>query len=456
MRKMMNIQRSFMFNTPGSDLKVVSEYQEKYTIVDELLEENSKILNLIHADLKHFSTGKGRESVFTSENIFRMLLVKWIEGDAFRDLIIRVSDSAFLRNFVKIGLGPMMDFTFLSRANKFIRSSTWESINLVLQQAGVDNKKISGDKLRLDSTLYEANVHYPTDSHLLWDSYRVISRLVGNSNEEYPECRMDYRFHDRKIKQLYTYISTHSSRLGKRTQQKITNRYKILIERVENAYEIALAYVKHGRKASPLNSFLDELESYLPAIAKVTQQSRRRIFNNESVPNGEKVFSIFEPHTELIKRGKSGHPVEFGHMVTIGQTGEKFISYFDVMEHHECDNTRTDIAIENHKKQFGSYPSAFTADKNYYKSMEHVYEWEKKIDTFSVCKKGNRNKEEIAREHDEDFKEMQKFRAGCEGSISVLKRAFGLKRCFLKGFKSFAASVGCLVVCHNLVLLSRL
>ncbi len=359
MRKKIDIQQSFMFNNSVSGLKVITEYQEKYTRMDSILEENPKILNLVHADLQKFSTGKGRGSVFTSENILRTIIVRWIELDSFRDLIIRVSDSAFLRNFVKIGLGPMMDFTFLSRANKFIKSSIWEAINLVLHKAGVDNKKISGERFRLDSTLYEANIHYPTDSHLLWDSYRVISRLIGNSNEEYPESRMNYRFHDRKIKQLYTYISTHSSRLGKRTQQKITNRYKILIERVEHAYAVALSYVKHGRKVSPFNSFLDELESYLPAIAKVINQSRRRIFNNESVPNSEKVFSIFEPHAELIKRGKAGHPVEFGHMVTIGQTGEKFISYFDVMEHHEYDNTRTDIALENHKKQFGFVPLRF-------------------------------------------------------------------------------------------------
>ena len=101
-----------MLNTPGSDHKVVSEYRKKYTKVDELLESNLKILNLIHADLKDFGTGKGRAAIFTSENIFRMLLVKWIEGDFYRDLIIRVSDSAFLCNFVKIGLGPMTDFTF--------------------------------------------------------------------------------------------------------------------------------------------------------------------------------------------------------------------------------------------------------------------------------------------------------------------------------------------------------
>lgn len=457
MRKRLNPQTSFMFNNPDTDIKLIAEYQKKYTLIDELLETHCEILDLVHGDLEKFSTGTGKESKYTSEHILRMLIVKWIEGSTYREVVIRVSESSFLRNFAKLGLQPMMDFTFLSKANKYIEPSTWKKVNAMLLQKAIESKKkIDSERLRVDSTLYETNIHYPTDSHLLWDSYRVLSHRIRLCTQQHPASSLGNRFHDRKAKKLYTYISTHSNNRGKRVKQKVRSYYRTLIERVEALIDKAKAYVAYAHSLGISSSDLDAIEGYLPSIAKVVDQSRRRILQGKAVPNVEKIFSIFEPHTELIKRGKSGHPVEFGHMVTLAQTGAKFISYYDVMETREHDNTQTDSVIENHKKQFGEYPHGFTADKNYYKSMEHIRDWEEKINTFSVCKKGNRNQAEKARESTPVFKELQKFRAGIEGSISVLKRAFGMTRCFLRGFKSFAASVGCLVFCHNLVLLTRL
>lgn len=454
MRKKIEIQRTFEFNSSAGDLKVIAAYQRKYTLIDGLLEENDSILDLVHEDLRKFSTGNKKDSTFTTEQVLRMLVVKCLEGDSFRDVVIRVSENPFLRNFTRIGIGSMMDFTFLCKANKFVSASTWKKVNEVLFGVGKEMEKVSGERLRLDSTLYETNIHYPTDSHLLWDSYRVLARLIRNCSEENPQCRMGYRFHARKVKKLYTYISTHSSKAGKRNEQKMKRLYKRLLGRVEHIYDEGVAYVAHARSLRVRSVYLDEMETYLPVVRKVIDQLRKRFIHEESVPNSEKIFSIFEPHTELIKRGKAGRPVEFGHMVTLAQTGEKFISYYDVMERKEFDNTRTDSVLENHRCQFGDYPEAFAADKNYYKSMDHVREWERKIPTFSICKKGNRNAWEKAREEAPNFKAMQKFRAGSEGSISVLKRAYGMKRCLLKGFKSFAASIGCLVFCHNLVLLT--
>jgi IS5 family transposase len=454
MRKKLDIQRSLEFNELAVDLKVVADYQREYMMIDALLEENDLILDLVHKDLRKFSRGKKKDSTFTTEQVLRMLIVRCREVASYRDVVIRVSENPFLRNFARIGIGPMMDFTFLCKANKFISASTWKKVNEVLLGVGKERKKVCGDRLRVDSTLCETNIHYPTDSHLLWDSYRVLSRLMRNCSEDYPECRMGFRFHDRKIKRLYTYISTHSSKQGKRHAQKMKAMYKTLIDRVGHVYDEGVAYVVHARSLGVKSEYLDEMEEYLPTIRRVVDQSTRRIIHGESVPNREKVFSIFEPHTELIKRGKAGRPVEFGHMVTIGQTGEKFISYYDVMKQREFDNTRTDPVLENHRRQFGSYPAGFAADKNYYKGMDHVRAWEEKIAVFSICKKGNRNAKEKARESSRDFKEMQKFRTGSEGTISVLKRAFGMKRCLLKGYKSFAAGIGCLVFCHNLVLLT--
>jgi IS5 family transposase len=175
-----------------------------------------------------------------------------------------------------------------------------------------------------------------------------------------------------------------------------------------------------------------------------------------SPPPDEKLYSLFEEHTELIKRGKAGKPIEFGHKVLFAQTGEKFIHHYQVQEKAIEDKDLLKSALEAHKELFQEYPDMVAADKGFYESMDQIIGLEKKIKTVSIAKKGRRNQEQYARETTEEFIAGQRFRAGSEGSISVLKRAFKLGRCLFKGFKHYAASVGWAVLCHNLVLLTRL
>jgi IS5 family transposase len=174
------------------------------------------------------------------------------------------------------------------------------------------------------------------------------------------------------------------------------------------------------------------------------------------VPPDEKLYSLFEEHTELIVRGKAGKPIEFGHKILIAQTGEKYIHHYQVMEKQIADKDLLAPALESHKALFGDYPDVLTTDKGFYESMQQLKSLEDKIPVVSIAKKGRRTEAEYARETDEAFVDAQRFRAGSEGSISVLKRAFKLGRCNFKGFKNYAASVGFAVLCHNLVLLTRL
>jgi len=195
---------------------------------------------------------------------------------------------------------------------------------------------------------------------------------------------------------------------------------------------------------------------YLPLALRVMDQARRRIFDSEKLSATEKLYSIFEEHTELIKRGKAGKAIEFGHKILLGQTGEKFISQYLVMPSRREDIDLIDDLIETHEETFGMKPDVLAADKGFYESMKKLTDLEEDIDVVSICKKGRRNQQEQERETDELFKDAQRFRAGIEGTISVLKRAFNLFRCLFRGFKNYAASVGCAVFCHNLVLLTRL
>jgi len=383
MRLRYSMKQQFFF-TDIKDHPVAREYYDKYNQIDAILENNSSILNEIHKELEmSMNTKNGRVSTFSTETIFRMLLVKCIEQLTFRDLIIRVNDSTFLRNFTHIGCSDLMSIGLLDAAWKCISREAWDRVNKHLLEYAKNEQIITGTDFRLDSTVCECNIHYPTDSSLLWDCYRVVSRNLRMILKACPEHSKDFRFHEKKIKQLHTLISTRSSSKKKSTQRKVKKSMRILIERVTAGWEKGHA-ISELLQELQFNDVHKQLKELLQKVELVLEQSKRKYIAEEKVPARDRIFSIFEDHTELLKRGKARKPIEFGHLVTLGQTKEKFISYYAVDSISDHDTKQKDIALESHKTDFGAYPDLFAADKNYYVGMEDVSDWEEKIDTYGI------------------------------------------------------------------------
>ena len=446
----------YLVPTFDSSVKVVKEYVEKYNKLDALLKANPRALDLAHEDLCRYlsESDEGRESRFTSDEILRTLVVKCIEQEDFRAAIVRIATCDFLRGFIGFGIyKDVMDFTFLGKASAAISAPTWEAMNAVLAAYGRDEELITGDKQRADTTVVETNIHYPTDSSLLWDSFRVLARVLKRVQQERRDLGVTHRYHAKKVKKLAYYIARNAKSRSPSTQRTVKRTYRTLVDRVR--WIVGVSREVRMRLSA---AFFEapELEQYEPIVERIIDQSERRVFDGEAVPADEKVYSLFEDHTEMVIRGKAGKPVEFGHKVLLVQSGEKFITHYTVFALQEPDTTMVDSTLAAHVRLFGSMPDVFATDKGFYESMDKVHQLETKIDTVSMCKKGRLNEQEMEREHTEAFKEGQRFRAGVEGSISVLKRAFTLDLCRSKGFRNFAASVGCAVFCHNLVLLTRL
>ncbi len=417
MRRKIVLDPTFSLQFDESDLEVYGDFRKRYERISDILDRNPAILDAVHEDLRQWGAEDGRESTFSSEQFLRMLVVKCIEGEPFRSTVVRVCDSPVLRNFTRLFSGPVMNFTVLNTASKKIRAETWGRVNALLRDAAVAAGTISGERLRIDSTVCETDIHYPTDCSLLWDVYRTGSRLMRQSIELDAALSMGNRFHNAKIKQLHTFIATHCSKKNNSTKRKVQRRQAVLIERTARHVSVCRAFVEHARVATSsvlALAAVGELEKMIPLFEHVVSQARRA-HGGEVVPASQRIFSIFEPHTELLKRGKAHKPVEFGHMVSIAQTREKFISYYNVEQTSRHDIDIGDEALKEHERIFGAYPEQFTADKNYYGGPDHLREWEKKIGVYPVGKKGNRTPEEAEREHSFLFKLLQKFRAGCEG-----------------------------------------
>jgi IS5 family transposase len=381
-----------------------------------------------------------------------------------REIVIRIDDSNFLRRFVRIYNGPMMDFTTLDKLKNSILPATWKKVNELLGQHAARKHLISGEKVRLDTTAVETNIHYPTDSTLLWDTYRVLARLIERARELDPQVVGDRRLHPRRAKRLAQQIGRKAGTQNASFELKPL--YNELIGRLEAIFEWALHVQQelHSRRKSHRYTLFDdvlaqalaeELEHYQGLGKRIVDQARRRVLLGEAVPNDQKLFSIFEPHSELLKRGKAGKPVEFGHMIQIQQVGQKFITDYEAFEKKPVEHQLLDPAMERHRTLFGAYPQEVAADKGYYESVQALENLGQKVKLVSIAKKGMRTEEETEREHDPAFRHAQRFRAGVEGTISFLKRVLGLFRCFNKGWEHFAATIGATVFSHNLLILAR-
>lgn len=431
--------------------KVVRDYRDRYRAISQVLDDNPKILSAVHADLLNLSDGdsQGREGDYTSENIFRALIIQHIEGLAFRDAVIRIGSDPFLQDFARMRKRPVMDYSFLDKCFLVIEPKTWKRVNELLGHYGVAHGAVSTNVIRTDTTVVESNIHHPTDASLLWDTWRVASRLLKQAMELVPGC-CPHRLHDRKIKRLYLYVIRYMSSKSESRQQQVKSWFRTLIERTEWIVAVAEEFCVNQAKSrghAVLAAVALELQAYLPTMKTVVATARRAQVDGEKVPAAERVFSLFEPHTELIMRGRRQRPVEFGHKVLLCESAEKFITDYEVYEKQEADCNLTESVIDRHEKLFGQRPEVLAADKGFCPNEAKFAELAERVDTLAIPKRM------------QDFvnkmlAHWQAFRAGIEGTISGLKRAFRLIRCFFKGFRSFASAVGLGVFCHNLIVLA--
>ena len=462
MRPKLNPQACLDFQP--SNLELTNAYYQRFEAVSRILDENSEILDLVHQDLKEAlksATTKDRSGnnfTYTSDTVLRILLCHIIEGRSLRETVVRIDDSQFLRRFVRIHDGPMMDFTTFCRLKNCIRPETWEKVNAALAGYAVQKSLIEGEQLRLDTTAVETNIHWPTDSSLLWDTYRVLGRLIEEARELDPAAVGTRRLQTRKAKRLFTRISRKASK-NPETMEVLKPLYEELIRLTTNICQWAEEVRQQLEQRCPDilgQALAAQLAHFRQLGLRVIDQTSRRVLDEEQVPNEQKIFSIFEPHTELLKRGKAAKPVEFGHMVQIQQVASKFITDYDVFEKKPVEHQLVQPALDSHKALFGQYPETFAADKGYYADMATIKELSRSIKTVSIGKKGSRTEEESLRESDPDFRFAQRFRAGVEGTISFLKRVLGLFRCFNKGWPHYVSTIGAGIFTHNLLLLARL
>jgi len=437
--------------------KNVQHYRNLYKTFDDYLTKYPEIEQLAHEDLKQLcksdSTRK-RTPEFTTQNLFRAVFVAKMKHLSFRDAEVAIAESPTLQKFCRLTTKETISFQLINQAHLALSPETWQSLNGIFATRMVAEEKINPDHVRSDGTVVETNIHWPTDSSLCYDCYRTVNRIVEKSREAgLSHALKDFRFHVAKIKSLDFRISQNASAKSKSRKSRYKKDYGTIITRTEDVVQKAdkIVQLLNAEGSEPALAFATELAGYLPVMEKIVSVARKR-FNGETVPNEEKVFSLFEPHTELIKKGKKNKPIEFGHLIFVTQTPEKFITDCILYEKSPSETTMLPEVVDRHEEQFGRKPKGIAMDKGCHPGTEEMDyfrdEYDDEVEFIGIPSRSNDF-------GDEEMGRYQRFRAGIEGSISFLKRCFGLTRVLFKGFKGFCRGVGSAIFCHNFLVMAR-
>jgi IS5 family transposase len=443
--------------------KLTQDWYKLYNGIHTILERTPAITDLVHADLTGRQTKLKRniEGV-ASESILRLAIVQQIEQLSFRETIVRVDDSQMLRFFCRFYDDPLISHGKYCTLVNMIQPGTWEKINEVVVHFARDKKGFKGRKLRIDTTAVETDIHFPTDSSLLLDCIEVLSRVIGKARLIDETITGKWRARLKNARKLAQKIARGGKHLHKATRKCW---YAKLIDATERALAKARevqAHIDSGKwpitsvnRWWELQALSAEIGHCSPLVDKCLYQARERVLKDVPVPNDKKLFSIFEEHTELLIRGKAGKEIEFGHMIELQQIEDGLITGYQVHAKRPSEPPLVEAAVKRHVSIFGSNPNCVAGDKGFY-SKEIVERIERDgVEAVCIPKKGKRNEAEEEKESSIWFKAAQAFRAGIEGTVSVLKRAFGLSRCLREGFEHFTSWVATGVLAHNLVLLAR-
>jgi transposase, IS5 family len=433
------------------------EMEPVLTQLDHLLDDDH-LFQLVKADLAQrypHTLTDGRPST-PVEVILRILVVKHLYAFSYAQTEHWVADSLVLRQFCRVYLARVPDDTTLIRWANTIQPRTLHALLDHVVELARSLKVTRGRKLRVDSTVVETNIHHPSDSTLLHDGVRVLGRMLGQAKRVLRE-RADL------AGQLFQNRSRSAKRQMKRIMQMARQRGEAAADQMQTAYgrllQVARASVHQAKQVhAALHERIDgrarrlseQLRKFVGLVEQVIGQTERRVLQGQQVPAGEKMVSLFEPHSAIIRKGKPGRPVEFGRILWLDEVEGGIISRYDVLTGNPADTEQLRPSIEHHRQVFKQPPRVLAGDRGVHSASNEAYAKAAGIEQVVLPKPGAKSAKRAAYEQQRWFKRGHDWRAGIEGRISGLKRRHKLARCLNRGEAGMERWVGWGVLAHDL------
>ncbi len=412
---------------------------------DTALEDDALLLIIQQELAKRYKKSKTRGRKATpAEVVLRMLLLKHVRDWSYETLSREVRANLVYRDFTRIGGGKVPDDRTMGNLARQLGPEVIEKLHRRVVEIAQENKIATGRKLRVDTTVVETDIHYPTDSTLLGDGVRVLTRIMkkvtavaGQAGTQLRDPRASRNKTEQgrqKMKKAYLQLLEITSRVAGQTKKFSS--------------EIA-RHVKRGN-LSVLHKAQKQLDEMIPRVRQVLRQTRERVLRGNTKADG-KLLSIFETHTEVIRKGKANKPNEFGKLVLIQEAENQIVTHYQVCEQRPADSTLLEGCLEQHVEQFGCAPERVAADPGFFSAANESKAEQMGVSRVSIPSHDTKSPARKQRQKQRWFKKLQKWRTGCEGRISVLKRRHGLRRSRYKGSDGIRRWVGLGVIADNVI-----
>lgn len=424
---------------------------------DQVLDDDALLLLIQQELAKRIKKSKTRGRPATpAEVVLRMLLLKHARDWSYAVLTREVRANLVYREFTRIGGSKVPDDKTMGRLGRQLGPAVIQDLNRRVVQIAIENKATAGKKLRVDTTVVETNIHYPTDSTLLGDGVRVLTRVMKKVNEVAGAVGAKFRDRTRAVKLRVLAIARASRNKSEKGKQKLKQSYIRLLAATSRVVGQARKFsreiaerVKRGNRAV-LARARKQLEVMIPRVQQVIRQTRERVLHGNTHAEG-KILSIFENHTEVIRKGKTDKPNEFGKLVKIQEAENQIITHYEVFDERPADSTLLSSSVEQHIQQFGRVPDLVAADPGFFSASNEAAAEKMGVKRVSIPSHATKSVARKQRQKQRWFKKAQKWRTGCEGRISVLKRRHGLERSLSKGPNGIQRWVGLGVIADNLI-----
>jgi len=433
--------------------QVLKEPQIQWALRHDLIGTNGRAL------------WKGCPSLPVAVTVCLAVVRRWM-GWSYRVTAQEVNGSARWRWVCHLYRQPMPNFRTIQEREARITSKTLHLILAKVVELGQATGMTTGERLRVDSTVIESNIHYPTDSSLLNDAARVLSRLIREARAVVPPTQQEekvwFRDRHRQARRLARQIGQSFRRSRKKAEDSSEKSsrpaYAQLITLVSTLVDqVAWIQPRLARRTDVAALGVHALfQLYVPLVQQVITQARQRLIENVPVLASEKIVSLFEPHTAIIRRGKAKpHDTEFGHKLWYAEVEGGLISEYRILAGNPPDADQLPASLKAHRRQFGHAPRELSGDRGVYSPTNEQTARAAGVKHVCLPQPGHKSKKRCRHEHQAWFRAAWKFRSGIEGRISHLRRARGLRRCLNHGLAGLERWVGWGIIANNLIVIAR-
>jgi IS5 family transposase len=463
MIEMRRAQRSFGDGLIAAEVGDLREDWMEHA--DQVLADEALVAAVYEALGKRHPKSKSRGRRGTpAEVVLRLLILKHIRNWSYEVLEREVRANLVYREFTRVGAGKAPDAKTMGRWALALGADVIKQIHARMVTLAQSHGLTEGRRMRIDTTVVETNIHYPTDSGLLGDGVRVLTRAMKKITVIAGEVGTKLRDRSRSVKRRVLDIARAARSKAKQGQEALRRAYGLLLNSTSRVVGQAKRFsseIAAGVKRAAdvlqqlaLAGLRDQLDAMVPLVRQVMKQTRARIVGGDTRSAG-KLVSLFEPATEIIRKGKAGKPTEFGKMVKLQEAENQIITDYEVYGRRPNDADLLIVAIETHHARLGRIPHLIAADAAFYSAKNEAAARARGVKRVCIpsrsTKSGLRRREQKKRW----FRRGQAWRTGCEGRISVVKRRHGLNRCRYKGDAGMQRWVGLGVIADNLITIGR-